>query len=150
MARSGVIVIENNNLALIKRVRDGRTYYTFPGGGIEPGETAEQAAVREALEELGVHVVIDRLAARVEFVDMHPRGARREQFYFLAHVQGGTFGTGTGPEFSEDRIAARGSYTPVWIPLDQLRSHTVRPAMLATCLPQILQQTAPVSIKETR
>ena len=150
MARSGVIVIENNQLALIERVRDGHTYYVFPGGGIEPGETPQQAAVREALEELGLQVVIDRLAARVELVDMHPHGARREQFYYLAHIAGGTFGSGTGPEFTPERVAQRGSYRPVWLPLDALSSHPVRPALLAVSLPQILRQTLPLNIKETR
>ena len=48
MARSGVILIEHDKLALIKRIRSGETYYVSPGGGIEPGETAETAAVREA------------------------------------------------------------------------------------------------------
>jgi|HigsolmetaAR206D_1030411.scaffolds.fasta_scaffold05476_2 ADP-ribose pyrophosphatase len=150
MARSGVIVIENNHLALIKRVREKRTYYTFPGGGIEPGETPEQAAIREALEELGVHVVLERLAAQVELVDMHPRAARRKQFYFLAHVESGVFGTGTGVEFSAARIAARGSYTPVWVPLDELPNLVVLPTLLAASLPQIVRQTTPLNIKETQ
>jgi 8-oxo-dGTP diphosphatase len=36
--------------------------WEFPGGKVEPGETAPDAAVREALEELGVRV---RLGGRV-------------------------------------------------------------------------------------
>jgi len=44
------------------RLRSHRHQVSFPGGGLEPGETAEQAARREAAEEVGldpasVHVV---------------------------------------------------------------------------------------------
>ncbi|MGO0576715.1 (deoxy)nucleoside triphosphate pyrophosphohydrolase [Ornithinimicrobium panacihumi] len=36
--------------------------WEFPGGKVEPGETGEQAAVRECAEELGVRVVLgDRI-----------------------------------------------------------------------------------------
>jgi len=54
--RAAVVIVENGRVALIERVRDGRTYFVFPGGGVEVGETPENAAVREAEEELGVNV----------------------------------------------------------------------------------------------
>lgn len=42
--RASVVIIENGKVLLIQRVRNGSTYYVFPGGGIENGETPEEGA----------------------------------------------------------------------------------------------------------
>jgi 8-oxo-dGTP diphosphatase len=34
----------------MQRIRDRTTYYVFPGGGINQGETPEEGAKREAFE----------------------------------------------------------------------------------------------------
>jgi len=39
----------------------GRSYWLFPGGGIEPGETDEACVAREMREETNVEVVVERL-----------------------------------------------------------------------------------------
>lgn len=148
MTRSGVILIENDNLALIKRVRFDETYYVFPGGGIEPGETAEMAAVREAYEELGVRVELGVLAAIVELTDRRYPGERKEQLYYMATMREGTFGTGSGPEWTDEYYATRGTYTPVWIHINNLATYTIRPAKLAEMIALRSLQTLPISIKE--
>jgi 8-oxo-dGTP diphosphatase len=46
--RAAVLVFQGDTIALIERVRDGRRYYLFPGGQVEPGERPEDATRREA------------------------------------------------------------------------------------------------------
>lgn len=54
--RGSVILIANNNVALIKRIRKGSVYFVFPSVGIEEGESPEIAVKREVFEELGVKI----------------------------------------------------------------------------------------------
>jgi ADP-ribose pyrophosphatase YjhB (NUDIX family) len=141
MYRSRAIIIRSRHIALIKRQRDGHTYYVIPGGGMEIGETPEQTAIRESREELGLNVVIDRLLARVIF-----RG--REQFYFHARVTGGHFGTGDGPEMTGKYPADRGTYTPVWIPLKDLGRINLFPPSIAKLVVDSAQTGWPASVVE--
>jgi ADP-ribose pyrophosphatase YjhB (NUDIX family) len=51
---AGGVVLGPEGLLLVKvQNLEGRIHWTFPKGHLEPGETAEQAAVREVLEETG-------------------------------------------------------------------------------------------------
>jgi len=129
MTRAAAIVIKNNAVALIKRRRDGRTYYVFPGGGMESGETPEVAAIREIHEELGLNVEIDRLIARVFY---ERDGVRRShQYYFLMRITGGEFGTGTGPEMQGLYPPQSGTYKAIWMPIKQLTREVVYPTPVA-------------------
>jgi mutator protein MutT len=54
-----LIVNDNNEVLLLKRsvkARDEYGFWSQPGGGVEYGETIEQAIKREVKEELGVKV----------------------------------------------------------------------------------------------
>lgn len=48
------LIVSNNKILMVKHKRIDREYYTLPGGGIENGETPEQAAIRELQEECNV------------------------------------------------------------------------------------------------
>ncbi|UWE04527.1 NUDIX hydrolase [Laceyella sacchari] len=124
--RGSVILISGNRVALIKRVRDGMTFYVIPGGGIKEGESPEDATIREAYEELGITIAIKERVAIIEF-----NGGL--QYYFLGEITGGTFGTGQGKEFTQpDR--KRGTFEPVWMEIEDLADHDVRPREIADLL----------------
>ena len=113
--RAGVVLIEDDKVALIERHRAGLDYYVFPGGGMDLGETPEQAAIRETLEELGVEVSIIQKVAIIHF-------EQSTQVYFLVERVKGEFGTGTGEEFSnaDPEDPQEGIYVPVWMSIDDL------------------------------
>ena len=116
--RAGIVLIEENKVALIERHRSGLDYFVFPGGGVDDGETPEQAAIREAKEELGVEVVIKRKVAEIRF-------DQSTQVYFLVERVRGEFGTGTGEEYtdSDPEDPQEGIYIPIWMPINELPKH---------------------------
>lgn len=57
--RVGAIIMKDGKLLMVGNVRSDYLYSV--GGRIKFGETAEEAAVREVLEETGVRMEIDRL-----------------------------------------------------------------------------------------
>ena len=79
-----VIVLRHGRILLVRRCDNG--VWELPGGRVDVGESAEQAAVRETAEEAGVQVVITGLAGL--FTDPHlvirsPAGEVRQQFAVL-------------------------------------------------------------------
>jgi 8-oxo-dGTP diphosphatase len=121
--RAGIILIEENKLALIERHRAGRHYFAFPGGGIDEGESPQQTAVREAEEELGIRVEIKRKVAEVIFNE-------KAQHYFLVKKIRGEFGTGTGEEYKEFN-PVHGTFHPLLMPLTDVLNNNVLPRALA-------------------
>lgn len=84
-ASSAAMILEDESgCALIVKAHY-KSYWTFPGGIIDPGETPKEAALRETSEEVG----IDIYAESVEFVaviDRRSDDAQTYQFIFTAHL----------------------------------------------------------------
>ncbi|MGH3160139.1 MAG: NUDIX hydrolase [Streptosporangiaceae bacterium] len=61
-----IITDSGGRLLLIKRGHEpGRGLWSVPGGRIEPGESDEQAVIREVAEETGLAVRVGRLVGSV-------------------------------------------------------------------------------------
>jgi 8-oxo-dGTP diphosphatase len=61
--------------------------WEFPGGKIEPGETAEEALVRELNEELGIEAVIGKRVSRVRH--KYRNGGTIDLQFFVVREFGG-------------------------------------------------------------
>ena len=114
--RAGIVLIQENKVALIERHRAGLEYFVFPGGGVDGDETPEQAALRETMEELGIEVVIKQKVVEINL------GPKSRQIYFLVEHVSGEFGTGSGEEFtdSDPNDPDEGIYVPIWMPIAEL------------------------------
>jgi 8-oxo-dGTP diphosphatase len=70
---AAVIFELNGGIVLTQRAIDpGYGKWTFPGGFVDRGETAEAAAKREAREEAGVEVEVDKIIGLYSYEDQVP------------------------------------------------------------------------------
>lgn len=58
--RSIAMVVRDNKILTVLTCRHGNYIHELPGGGIEPRETPEEAALRELREECGLVGVVNR------------------------------------------------------------------------------------------
>ena len=119
---AGIIPIENG-FALMHRKDvlknpNMREYYVFPGGGQEGEETFEEGTIREIKEEFGIDVkVIKKLYEEESEI------FNQKTIYYLCEYISGEFGTGTGPEFSNNpEYADSGKYIPEIVKREEIEN----------------------------
>src|SRR3989344_6960469 len=122
-ARPCAILIEKNEVLCIScRYEDGE-YLLFPGGGLEAGETIEEAAVREMFEETGLIVKVKKLVYVNDWIKDRRTNTRVLNIFFLVEKIGGEIipGEKDGGKVKEIK----------WISLGDLAKMDFRPKYLA-------------------
>lgn len=89
--------------------REARGDWTFPKGKLDAGETFEQAALREVVEETGMLCEVVRFVGTTNYT--HRKGKPKIVAYYLMTASEGDF----TPNEEVDEL--------VWLPLEQVRSH---------------------------
>jgi 8-oxo-dGTP diphosphatase len=71
----GILVFRGEHILLVKRARppsEGK--WTIPGGLVELGETLQQAAKRELLEECGIEVTLGDIISTFDIIHQNDNG----------------------------------------------------------------------------
>ena len=108
--RATIFILDRGRILLIHRRKNGREYYVIPGGGIEPGETEIQAAVREAKEETGLAIVPGEKIGEITTAEGH-------EYLYLAASWTSAPALG-GPE--AERRSPANDYLLEWLPIERL------------------------------
>ena len=117
------IIFMDGGIALMHRVgvlkrKDIQEYYTFPGGGLEEGETLEEGTIREIKEEFGIEVKVVK-----KLYEMESEKFSQKEYFFLCEYVSGKFGTGEGPEFSNNpKYVDSGKYLPEIIKVEDIKN----------------------------
>lgn len=118
----GILIQDENKYLLIKRAaKPDAGLWTIPGGIVELGETAKDAAVRETYEETGLEIEIIELLDVIDKITMDY--CKKVIYHFiivdyLAKVSGGQL------KPSSDAIDAR------WVAKSEFTNYQLSPTLL--------------------
>lgn len=107
-----VILMDADGRVLVMRGHDvnqpERSWWFTIGGGIDPGETAEQAALRETREEVGITLAAEDLVGpvltRTGIFEFFAETCRQYEVFYLARTAGAVAVTTDGWTAAEQEL----------------------------------------------
>jgi len=104
--RVAVLLRKEDQILLVQHHKYGATYWLLPGGGLEFGESLEECARREVLEETGIEIAVGDLIHVSESIppDLHRHVVN---LYFEGKVLGGDLKVG------DDKALVGAEYVPI-------------------------------------
>jgi 8-oxo-dGTP pyrophosphatase MutT (NUDIX family) len=123
------VIVKDNALLVMHRNKFGHEYYALPGGGIDAGETPEQALTREIHEEATITFSNPRLVISEDAGTIFGL----QHIYVCQYVSGEP---ALSPDSEEAKITALGQnlYKPLWLPLSELPQVELLPKELKQVL----------------
>ena len=118
--RAVCIMLKNDEVLLMHRLKNGKEYWTFPGGGVDDGETVESATVREVEEETSMPTEIEQLLYEHHYEDS-------DQFYYLCKYISGEPILGDAIEKERMEKSTSDIYGPEWVNVDEMQKLLLYP-----------------------
>lgn len=122
--RAAAIIFKEDNLVTIYREKNVNgtvnKYYVIPGGGVEEGESIQEAVKREILEEIGIKI---KLTDKYFYLDKE----KAQEYFYISEYVSGTIGTGNGPEFTNKDIDKYGTYEVRLVPESKIQKIKLLP-----------------------
>lgn len=113
--RAVAIIIRDNCVLLMHRKKQGHEYYVFVGGGVDEGETIEEAVVREVMEETSMPTRIIKL-----LYEHHLTGDSDQYFYLCEYISGEPVLGNANEMESMNTSGDNDYYKPMWVPIADL------------------------------
>ena len=119
----GAVVLDGERVLLIKRGHAPlKGQWSLPGGGVETGETLEQAVAREVLEETGLTVEVGPIVEVLDRISRDADGRVEHHFVLVDFVCRNNGGMLRGASDAEDAA---------WVALPDLGRYEVAPVTIS-------------------
>ena len=134
------IVTKNEEILLLRRIKNGQEYFVFPGGGVESEETIEDALIREMSEELSLKVQSNSFLFKIATQKNPSEAGRVFHFYLIDSYEGNP--QLAGPE--KENMCEDNQYYLEWVKIsDQANMPNLFPENAKLKLLEVLKRRTP-------